>query len=43
MDWTLQLFFRREYVQLGVHRVERAAEAPRPGLDGEAVARAGAP
>jgi NADH dehydrogenase len=36
LDWTLQLFFRREYVQLGVHRIERPecppgrAEGPEP-------------
>jgi NADH:ubiquinone reductase (H+-translocating) len=36
LDWTLQLFFRREYVQLGVHRIERAG-GPGGGatLDGE--------
>ncbi len=27
MDWTLELLFTREYVQLGVHRPEWAAEA----------------
>jgi NADH dehydrogenase len=25
LDWTLELFFRRDYVQLGVHKIERPA------------------
>ena len=24
LDWTIELFFSRDYVQLGVHRVPRA-------------------
>lgn len=30
MDWTLQLFFRREYVQLGVHRPATPVVEPEP-------------
>jgi NADH dehydrogenase len=28
LDWTVQLFFRREYVQLGVHLVQRGLTPP---------------
>lgn len=29
-DWTLDLFFRRDYVQLGIHNTCQAPEAGRP-------------
>lgn len=28
LDWTLELFFPRDYVQLGVHKLDRAAPPP---------------
>ncbi len=32
-DWTVQLLFRRDLVQLGVHRLPREAQAPSPGTE----------
>jgi len=52
IEWTLELFFRRDYVQLGVHLRERATTQRAPGqtemrCDGELAAKeaasAGAP
>lgn len=41
LDWTLDLFFREEHVQLGVHKIERDVEFP-PDVEGGAGAGRGA-
>lgn len=45
LDWTAELFFRRDIVQLGIHRLTGRAEGATPGriADAESLEEAGSP